>query len=71
MIPKEAIKSEIKKVSSERLEELSRVVQTFTESPPSEGKKTFMVRLREIKIDAPEGFAANRDLYLSGEKTLG
>lgn len=57
MISKEAIKSEIEKVPSERLEELYRVVKTFTESQPSERKKTFMTRWREIKIDGPEDFA--------------
>lgn len=27
-----------------------------------------MARLREIKIDGPEDFASNFDLYMSGEK---
>ncbi|ACF43126.1 hypothetical protein Ppha_0837 [Pelodictyon phaeoclathratiforme BU-1] len=27
-----------------------------------------MTKLRQIQIDAPEDFAANLDIYLSGEK---
>ncbi|MBA3439802.1 MAG: hypothetical protein H0T92_08035 [Pyrinomonadaceae bacterium] len=74
MITKEVIKSEIEKVPPERLEErldeLYRVVKSFTMPDPSP-EKIFMARLREIKIDGPEDFAANIDLYLTGEKTVG
>ena len=70
MITKEVIKSEIEKVPPERLEELYRVVKSFTLPEPSP-EKSFMARLREIKIDGPEDFAANIDLYLSREKTTG
>ncbi|MDQ3685982.1 MAG: hypothetical protein M3430_10340 [Acidobacteriota bacterium] len=70
MITKEVIKSEIEKVPPEKLEELYQVVKSFTESQPADEKRSFMARLREIKIDGPEDFAANVDLYLSGEKTL-
>jgi len=70
MISKEAVKSEIEKVPPERLEELYQVVKSFTESQPCKQKKSFMSRLREIQINGPEDFAANIDLYLSGEKTV-
>jgi hypothetical protein len=30
-----------------------------------------MSKLREIAIEAPEDFAENIDLYLTGEKTVG
>jgi hypothetical protein len=29
-----------------------------------------MARLREVQIEAPPDFAANLDLYLSGEKSV-
>lgn len=70
MITKEAIKSKIEKVPPERLEELYQVVKSFTETQPPQEKRSFMARLREIKVDGPEDFAANIDLYLSGEKTV-
>lgn len=70
MITKEAIKSEIEKVPPEKLEELYQVVRSFTESHPDNEKRTFMARLRKIKIDGPEDFAADIDLYLSGEKKI-
>lgn len=70
MITKEVIKSEIEKVPPEKLEELYQVVKSFTASRPPDEKRSFMARLREIKIDGPEDFAADIDLYLSGEKTI-
>lgn len=62
MITKEAIKSEIEKVPPEKLEELYEVVKSFTASQPAGEKRSFMARLRKIKIDGPEDFAANVDL---------
>ena len=70
MITKEVVKSEIEKVLPERLEELYQVIKSFTQPEPSSAKKSFMARLREIQIDGPEDFAAQIDLYLSGEKTI-
>ncbi len=70
MITKEVIKSEIEKVPPERLEELYRVVKSFALPEPSPEKRSFMAKLREIKIDGPEDFAANIDLYLNGEKII-
>lgn len=32
---------------------------------------TLFSKLRNIKIDGPEDFSVNLDLYLSGEKTIG
>ena len=70
MITKEVIKSEIEKVPPEKLEELYQVVKSFTVSRPPDEKRSFMARLRETKINGPEDFAADIDLYLSGEKTI-
>ena len=33
-------------------------------------KQSFMSKLKTIKIDAPEDFANNIDLYISGEKRV-
>jgi hypothetical protein len=40
------------------------------EPEPRGGTPSLMSRLKRIKIDAPENFAANLDLYLSGEKSV-
>lgn len=70
MVTKDIVKSEIEKVPQERLEELYQVVKAFT-APSAEGSpKSFMAMLREIAIDGPEDFAANVDLYLSGDKDV-
>lgn len=70
MISKEAIKSEIEKVPPERLDELYQIVRSFTVHDAGKANKSFMSRLREIQLDGPKDFAANIDLYLSGEKTV-
>jgi hypothetical protein len=40
-------------------------------SNQSDKQESFMPKLRSIKINAPEDFAANLDLYLSGKKREG
>ena len=70
MVTKDEIKTEIEKVPDERLDELYRVVGTFTQDKSSGAKEGFLLRLSRIKIDGPEDFAANFDLYLNGEKSI-
>ena len=70
MITKETIKSEIEKVPEERLDELFKVVQTFTHAPTGSNGRSLMTKLRSIQIDAPEDFAANVDQYLNGDKSF-
>lgn len=70
MITKELIHSEIDSISDEYLDELYSVVKSFVESRTNGKKQSFMSKLKGIKIDAPEDFAANLDLYMSGEKRV-
>ncbi len=70
MVTKDEIKTEIEKVPDERLDELYRVVKTFTQDDSSDAKESFLMRLSRIKLDGPEDFAANFDLYLNGEKSF-
>jgi len=70
MATREEIKSEVEKVPEERLEELYRVVRTFSEEKSTDGKQSLMAKLRSIQIEGPEDFAANLDLYLNGEKSI-
>ena len=71
MISKELIKSEIEKVPEERLDTLYSIVQEFVRRTPTNGGRSLMSKLRDVSINAPEDFAENIDLYLSGEKTIG
>jgi hypothetical protein len=70
MTTKQRIHAEIDKVGEESLDELYDVVRKFVvkASPPKGG---IMSKLKGIAIDAPADFAANLDLYLSGEKRAG
>ena len=70
MATREEIKSEVEKVPEERLDELYRVVRTFSEEKPPSTKESFLMRLSRIQIEGPEDFAANFDLYLNGEKSI-
>jgi len=71
MISKELIKLEIEKVPEERLDALYSIVQQFARHAPANGGRSLMSKLQDISINAPEDFAENIDLYLSGEKPLG
>ena len=70
MATREEIKSEVEKVPDGRLDELYRVVRTFSQERSADGKQSLMAKLRSIQIDGPEDFAANLDLYLNGEKSI-
>jgi hypothetical protein len=71
MVTKEIIKSEIERVPEERLEELYEVVKVYSRTETESNGNTLFSKLRNIKIDGPEDFSENLDLYLSGEKTIG
>ena len=69
MTTKELINSEIEKLSEDELKKVYGVVKNLAESKASEQRPGFMSRLKRIQIDAPEDFASNLDLYVSGEKS--
>ena len=70
MTTKELIKAEVDRVSEEDLEELYSLVKSFTEAKVQGTKQSLMSRLKRIKIQGPEDFAANIDLYMNGEKRI-
>ncbi len=70
MTTKELIKAEIDNLNEEDLDELYNFVQTLAQSKTRTGKQGLLTKLQEIRIDAPADFAANLDLYLSGEKSV-
>ncbi|MEE8302360.1 MAG: hypothetical protein V3S24_07980 [Candidatus Tectomicrobia bacterium] len=70
MTTKELIQAEIETLSEEELDELYAVIKHFAQSKRDAQQQSFMAKLKRIQIDAPEDFAANLDLYVSGEKRV-
>jgi hypothetical protein len=68
MNTKEKIQAEIDNLDEKHLDELYIVITNFTQSKQNLKKPSFMSKLKQIKIDAPEDFAVNIDLYVSGKK---
>ena len=62
MTTKELIHAEIDNLSDEYLDELYRLIKHFAQSKQQAQKPSFMAKLKNIQIDAPEDFAANLDL---------
>lgn len=70
MTTKELIYAEIDKLKEENLDELYEVVKRFAQIKSAQQKPSALSKLKRIKIQAPVDFAANLDLYLSGEKQI-
>lgn len=70
MTVRDMIYGEISKISEENLDELYEVVKHFAQTKSNQPRTGALSKLKRIKIQAPADFAANLDLYLSGEKQL-
>jgi hypothetical protein len=71
MTKKERIHAEIERLNEASLDEVYALIQRLTEAEAATARKPGVLsRLQRIKINAPEDFAANLDLYLTGEKQL-
>ena len=68
MTTKERIYAEIERIDEQQLDELYIIIKQWTQQTLASGERSFMEKLRQITIDAPEDFAANLDLYTSGAK---
>ena len=73
MTTKEQIQAELEHLTEKDTDELLHVIREMQADPnPTHTKpKGFLGRLREIKIEAPEDFAANLDEYLYGGREIG
>ncbi len=65
---RELIHAAIDNLDEEQLEELYRLIEGLSSTRPRLKKRSLMSKLKTIQIEAPEDFAENLDLYLSGEK---
>ncbi len=73
MTTKDRIREELENLTEEDLSELLRVIQSLTQAKTqaaNQKKSGLLSKLKQVKIDAPEDFAANLDQYLSGEKRI-
>jgi len=68
MSTKELIQAELDTLSDEDLDALYALIKQFIQSKRPAKPRSLMATLRGIQIDAPPDFAANLDLYVSGEK---
>ncbi len=68
MTTKELIYTEINNIEEAYLDDLYDVIKRFTQLKHRPRKPGLLARLQHIQIDAPEDFALNLDLYISGEK---
>ncbi len=68
MTAKDNIKAEIDSLNEEYLDELYLLIKDFAQSKQNLKKPSFMSKLKQIKIDAPEDFASNLDSYLAGNE---
>ncbi len=67
----EQIQAEISKIPEESLGELYGLIREFAAAKSGSSCIGIMAKLREVQIQGPPDFAANLDLYLSGEKSVG
>ena len=70
MATREEIKSEVEKVPEERLEELYRVVRTFSREKNAGAKESFLMRLSRIQIEGPEDLSSSARLDSDGGDDL-
>ena len=70
MSTKELIQAELDNLNDEDLETLYALIKQFIQSKHHAQPRSLMAALRGIQIDAPPDFAANLDLYVSGEKRV-
>ena len=70
MATKQEIQAEIDSLNEEYLDELYLLIKDFAQSKVHQKKTSFMSKMKQIKINAPEDFAANIDLYVSGKKSV-
>jgi hypothetical protein len=70
MTTKELIVSEIGRLDERELDELYDLIKKFSAKKRRVPSGSLLSKLKRVKINAPSDFAANFDLYMSGEKRV-
>ena len=69
MVTRELVQAELERLNADELSKVYRYIkQVEQDKPKTAKKKSLMASLSAIKIEGPQDFAANHDLYVSGEK---
>ena len=68
MTTKDLIRAEIDNVSEQDLDDLYEMIVAFVKERQRGEGDGLLAALSRIRIDGPEDFSTNLDLYLSGEK---
>lgn len=68
MTTRDAIEAQLDHLTDRELEEIYRLIEAFVQSKRDTSGGSLMEQLRSIRIDGPEDFSTNLDLYMSGEK---
>ena len=70
MTTKEAIQAQLDLLNDDELDDLHRLIEQFIRSRRKGDEPGLLEQLMEIKIDGPEDFSRNIDLYLTGKKRV-
>ncbi len=70
MNTKELIEAKIQMMDEAQLAALYPIIERIAKTEKPKENLGTLEKLRRIKIDAPEDFATNLDLYASGEKSV-
>jgi len=70
MTTKEILKAQIDGLDDQSTDAVLQFVRQLAALPPRPLKGDLLTRLQEVRIQGPPDFAANLDLYLSGEKSV-
>ena len=70
MSTRELIEAEIENLNAEQLDQLYKIVRELSATEKPASAPSLMAKLKQIKIDGPQDFATNADLYASGEKRV-
>jgi len=69
MVTRALVQAELERLNADELSKVYRYIkQVSQDNPQTARKKSLMASLSAIKIEGPEDFAANHDLYVNGEK---
>lgn len=70
MSTKELIEAEMQYMDENQINELYQIVKRIAETKTKISSPSLMSKLKQVKIQAPEDFATDLDLYANGEKRV-
>jgi hypothetical protein len=74
MTTKERVEAQLSSLDEKEMSLLLIIIEQMAQKgsqPPTPRTPGLLSKLKQIKIEAPEDFAANLDAYMSGEKRIG